>query len=851
MSPKQLLLAPALALALSAQGQDPGVRDLALNGQFETTENGQPVGYSPATVKGNLAFASAHDAQRRSCLQIRSDDPEAIGSWVTAAPIRVVPGDQLDVRVDVKLQDVDPVHAGSGAQFAFHFYQDERYLSFNQSRGSTGTHEWRELSHSLRVPKAANEVRVSMRLSQAKGTVWFDNLRVMGRPGAARATKRPEPPSGSRGKVALFQQRTHQDVDTIIGHFHHEKFAVDHVHAANIKTFPADPSALRQYTAIFYSSLATEGGVKLLSKAQQEAIAAYVRAGGGFCSVVGELPGSALGELLPIQCRKQVRGCHFIPVVKDAVHPILRDLPARWPGFGTKWNAYQEATLKPGAIAIMAVPEAVAPPDTPFLVVSPFGRGRVVCFNSLWCFGTGSEFKWWRYAPRFFGQCARWAGGRPALASKDKLPPPDWADVAGGGSFWAAGTDPSAMPKHLRDALQAKPTRPTKAVALVIDPAEPYPTKIATPAAPPRIEDVDGHLRIVLSNGFRIQFDKALCCIAVQTAKGLSLAATASDARPRITQSGAEPLQVFRNVDAETVNFQTAAPKRGALAKKLNYVSHEIDGASVIVRCGIDTVDGASADLYWTLTPRTIEINGNEWKGFGLAFRLVDDRHFIESIVDRTRWRVGEVLDGHHTMRAACYSQPRGFYQVRFEAGSQAHSGKWSYFSSGQPFQVVGAQPGTLFTYMDTPTTVMGWTETTPDRTALYMTHQIKLGRQRGEVSTPMEWRLFGEQPLTPNLWMELYDHVRQTYCKRYGIAPAQPVPSAMSRFDCVGQTGYIGLNAAIKPYGYRQMADVFIPAAARCGCKRVDIGHVIGHEISPTAFERNGGKTGPEVPCG
>ena len=829
-------------VCVCAAGAAPG--NLAPNPKFELMENGQPLGYRPGTVKGKMQFRVAGDAARGQCLQIQSDEEDAKGNWTTTPAVRVVPGDEVKVTVDMKLEDVDPGHGGSGAVLAFHFYRDGRYLSFGRSVGRIGTHDWAELSHTVRVPKDANEMSVSMRLSEAKGTLWFDDLRIVGKPGKASERKPAEVVAGARGKVALFQQRSHKDFDTVIGHFHHEKYAVDHFHRENIKSFPVEMAKLKQYAAVIYSSLAVEGGVKLLSDAQQEAIVRYVAEGGGLCTVVGELPGSRLSDLLPLCDLKSAKGYHFIPVAAMPEHPILRDLPSRWPGFGSRYNAYSAAKLKPGAKAIMTVPEAVAPKNTPFLTVGQFGRGRVVCMNSLWCYGTGAEFKWWRYAPRFFAQCTRWAGGLAPLAADEKIPPPEWDAVAGGGSFWAAGSDLPALPKRLRETLRAKPTPPTKAAAITIDPGEPYPTRIVTPGAAPKVEDLGERLRIVLSNGFRIDFAKS-GAIAVTTDKGLPLTPADANGQPVIAASGTEPLQLLKNVDAETINEQAAIPKRRALAKTLTCASHRVDGSAVIVRCSITTTDGGSATLDWRLVPRSVSINGREWKGFGHSFQLVDEQHYIESIVDRTPWRIGPTLDGHRTMRSACYSSPRGYHEVVFRAGEKGHTGKWSYFSSGQPFQVVGSSDGTLFTYLETPTTVMGWTETTPDRKALFVIHQIKVGRQRGEICTPIEWRLFCEDQLDADMWMELGDHVRDTYCERYGIRPARPKPSAMCRFDTIGQTGYIGINARIKPFDCRQMADVFLSPAARCGVKRIDIGHVIGYEISPAAFERNGGKEG------
>ena len=843
MNDLRLGLALACVIGLASAGSG-AVENLAPNPGFELSANGQPKGYRSAMVKGRLAFRVATDPVRGKCLQIRSTDTEAVGSWVTSSPVAVAPGSTVEVAVAVKLDGVDPGHSGSGAMFAFHFYRDGRYVSWASSGGRVGTQAWADLAYTVRVPAQADTMNVSMRLSQATGTVWLDDLRVMGERGKPAERGPRQSVARPVGRIALLQQRSHKDYDTVIGHFEHERFAVDHYHRGNIATFPADARSLRRYTAVVYSSLAVEGGVKLLSIEQCRALVEYVRAGGGFCTVVGELPGTALDMLLPIHVQASVRACHFIPVVGEASHPILAGIPTSWPGFGTKYNAYSKAALRPGAQVLMTVPEKVSPPGTPFLAVMPFGEGRVVCMNSLWCYGTGSEMKWWRYAPRFFGQAARWAGRLPALSDGDRIPPPDWAHVDGGGSYWTMGADLAGLPESLQAQLRAMPAAPAAKVDLAIDPLEPRPARAVTVSAAAVVTDAGEHLDIRLGNGVRIRFTKS-CSIDVETPSGLRVTATGESKPPLIAQSGTDPLPLLQNVDAETLTVQAPVPKRRRLDRAFHYASHRCDGAAVVVRCRIETVDKATAQLDWAFLPRTIEINGRRWQGFGQAFTLRDEKHFVESFMDQTAWRMGPTLSGHHTIRTACYSQPRGVHEVRFKTGQKGHSGKWSYCSGGQPFQVVGSDRGTLFTYMETPTTVMAWTETTPKATALHVNHQIRVGRQRGMVTTPVVWRLWGEQPLTPTLWMELYGHVRDSYCQRWGIRRAEPVPSAMSRFDSVAQTGYIGVTAFIEPFTYQRMADVFVPCAARAGMKRIDVGHVIGHEISPEAFKRNGGAEG------
>ena len=113
----------------------------------------------------------------------------------------------------------------------------------------------------------------------------------------------------------------------------------------------------------------------------------YVAAGGGLVMVGGYLTfqgidakgqyaGSAVEEVLPVTLMRADDRIEApqgaVATVRDATHPIVRDLPGTWPAV----LGYNRVTPKPGATLIAAMG------NDPLLVAGGFGKGRGVAFTS-------------------------------------------------------------------------------------------------------------------------------------------------------------------------------------------------------------------------------------------------------------------------------------------------------------------------------------------------------------------------------------------------------------------------------------------------------------------------------------
>jgi uncharacterized membrane protein len=203
-------------------------------------------------------------------------------------------------------------------------------------------------------------------------------------------------------------------------------WTVDHLpsHLAH-KQFPATANEIGQYNCVLLSDIGantlllhpeTFNKSKVLPN-RLELIRDYVRGGGGLVMAGGYLTfqgidgkgqyaGSAVEDVLPVNFSRyddRVEKPEGVPpVVVDARHAILRDVPAgAWPAL----LGYNRATAKPDAALIAKVG------NDPLLAAAGFGNGRGVIFASDLAphWAPPPFLDWAGYAPLWNGIC-EWAG---------------------------------------------------------------------------------------------------------------------------------------------------------------------------------------------------------------------------------------------------------------------------------------------------------------------------------------------------------------------------------------------------------------------------------------------------------
>ncbi|MBU0606728.1 MAG: hypothetical protein KKI08_02530 [Armatimonadetes bacterium] len=621
------------------------------------------------------------------------------------------------------------------------------------------------------------------------------------------ATMLSPPAAEGQLRALLLQQSSGGQTQRTVAALGQAGLQVTWLNQDTIARMPGTAAGLRDsYDVIFFGSLALEGGLdKVLSPEQLAGLKEFVTSGGGLVAVMGEA-GKTLADVLPVVNGPSAGPREFQPVVTKPEHPAVLGLPRTWVPFGSKYNSFSKVTLKPGAETLVEVPAGVIGQAYPFLVAGQAGQGRVICLNSLWCFSTGQRFRDWDWAPACFAQMARWAAGQAPLPADQvkAVADPLW--------FWAF--DRQAIPgvPELLDKPVVTPVAPGPAetLRLHLDPCPPARAEPCT--APPQIEATDGKLTVAFGNGMVADIDKR-GMVGYRTAEGTVLATAPVAETPVILFSGSTVPSVTKTEGGESFHLQETLPNPKAAPVTFAYVGHEVKGPSLLVHFRMLLDGREEGSLDWEFAPRAETVEGARWRGVGERMTLHSPHLFVEEVTPRHRWAPGGSIEGCHTFRSGCYSNPRGYGETAFTRGETQDAGHFRWFSSGQPFQMFGGPAGTLWCHADTPSFVASWLAHQAGADYIQMINKVGCGRVRGDIELPMLWYMFSETRMDHNLWLAATDHLRGMYRAQFGLQASPPVPTAMARHETMGFTDL------------RRYADAIIPLAQRLGFRRVDCG--------------------------
>jgi len=619
------------------------------------------------------------------------------------------------------------------------------------------------------------------------------------------------PPSAGRAqaplRALLLQQSSGEQTQRTAAALAYAGWQVTWLNKDTIARMPATARELRAaYEVVFFGSLALEGGLgKVLSPEQLAALKEFVAAGGGLVTVIGEA-GKDLADLLPITNGPSAGPLEFQPVVTRPDHLAVRGLPRTWAPFGSRYNSFAKVQAKTQAEVLMEVPASYVGQAYPFLIAGPYGQGRVLCLNSLWCFSTGLRFRDWEWSAACLGQMGRWAGGIAPLPAEQVKPIADplW--------FWAF--DRQAIPGvlELLDRPVTFPVGPAPpgVLSLRLDPCPPPQDRPCL--VPPKIVESADKLTVTFAHGMVAAIDKR-AMVGYRTIEGTVIAATPVSETPVILFSGSTTPVLTKTEGGESFHLQEALPGPKAAPVTFAYAGHETRDRGVLVRFRVLVDNQEEGSLDWQFTPRDGVIEGARWQGVGETMTLHSPRLFVEEVAPRHRWAPGGSIEGCTTFRSGCYSNPRGYGYTEFRRDETQDAGHFRWFSSGQPFQMFGSPAGTVWCYAESPCFVASWLAHQAGADYIQMVNKIGCGRVRGAIELPTLWYMVTDARMDHNLWLSAYDHLRGKYRAQFGLQPTPPAPTAMLRHETVGFTDL------------RRYADAVVPLARRLGFRRMDCG--------------------------
>ena len=176
-----------LIFAVLGAGDLPFQENIAQNGSFEIDQdrNQLPDGWnarafdSPGVLQWDAT--TAHTGKRSLLIRDtansagQTDWKQCTGRWYSMSR-PIVPGTEYKLEVWIKTRDV------TGQAYAHLAWQKgSRWLSEIGSERLSGTQYWQKVTVTGVAPDDADTVVISMNLTRAKGTAWFDDVSVSGR----------------------------------------------------------------------------------------------------------------------------------------------------------------------------------------------------------------------------------------------------------------------------------------------------------------------------------------------------------------------------------------------------------------------------------------------------------------------------------------------------------------------------------------------------------------------------------------------------------------------------------------------------------------------------------------------
>ena len=174
-----------LAAAVLLIAMIPRVRaaeNLIANGEMEGAASAQnlPTHWQPLIVSTPAEFATDFEQKHGGQSSIRIVAPESTRSYAVSDAIAVAPGETIHGSAWVRVKDV-PEKTGAVimiAAFSDLTGGNESVQKFNTAPIAEASKGWVKIEGSVKVPELAANLRVRLGFSYAKGTCWWDDVKI-------------------------------------------------------------------------------------------------------------------------------------------------------------------------------------------------------------------------------------------------------------------------------------------------------------------------------------------------------------------------------------------------------------------------------------------------------------------------------------------------------------------------------------------------------------------------------------------------------------------------------------------------------------------------------------------------
>ncbi len=503
---------------------------------------------------------------------------------------------------------------------------------------------------------------------------------------------------------------------------------------------------LWSYKLVVFNSISSENLQKLFTPERVAALKDYVEKGGHvlLCGTTCE----ALDELSPVvMSGGMIWQKHFAqrPAGENyAVFPESIPVPG-----------YREVALAPDAKVLSLIGDDAV---TPFLARRTIGKGSVTYFNGSIIKDVDSSnlksFSGWAYANAFFVAICK------ESANLEKL------DAA----------------RHIVKVPAIPERQAVGEVAVTV--AAPV-WGVTELAGAPQIAGDSA----IFANGAKV---RVLANGSVEFYYGAS--------EPLIRNF---KVPVFKSA-AESVGYDVAAAE-GAVSTenvkaadlKWNFEKLIADGnaAVAVYRAG-------NAEMQWRFVAGKMELDGRSFDGISDSVKLVLCDIPVGQLDFQSEIDMPDALYAH---RLSCYSPPRGYTCFDMTGKVDSDTSNWSFFGSGQPFEMLVGKNGVYFGAVDRPAATFVQMKRVKNADTITNIRTMPVGRVYAPFATAPYWHWFGQGAERPHHdYLAMYQFQRHNLRQKANLAEIPAEPAA--RYEYISRDERAALARLAVEKGYRYM---------------------------------------------
>ncbi|MCQ2353144.1 MAG: hypothetical protein MJ033_06670 [Victivallaceae bacterium] len=215
--------------------------------------------------------------------------------------------------------------------------------------------------------------------------------------------------------------------------------------------------------------------------------------------------------------------------------------------------------------------------------------------------------------------------------------------------------------------------------------------------------------------------------------------------------------------DEATAEATDAASETTPADIKWQFAGISVDGKSAVI-----SYTAKDSLMRWIFTAGKLLLDGREYAGVADRIEVTKCPLYINKVVFTSDLTPEKPL---FSRRNSCYSPPRGYAEFDMTGKTTADTSFWSYFGSGQPFELVACENGVFLGNIDEAESVEVRLARQKGEKAITRTRRHGFGRVLAPVASKNYWHWYSVgAERGHNEYLAMYQLQRQTLRRKAGL---------------------------------------------------------------------------------